>query len=394
MKVVVFGRAGGREQALARKMREQGHVVVLSTNPEAEEADLFVGGPEAPLVEGVADRLRAQGKLVFGPGADGAQLEGSKIWMKQLLTDAGVPTARWRSGTIADLEVLLKFIDELGGNAVVKTDYLAGGKGAAIWHDAEAAKQDVINKCEPYGSGKAVVVEEVLDGLEFSVFAVCDGKQAVSFGSAQDYKYLPRDGELLMTGGVGSYSPVDWVTPELTELVMETCIRPTLKALQARGIDYRGVLYWGGMLLDQGSVITLEFNIRFGDPEIQSLLDRLENDLAVVLLQAAQGNLVELVKFNNQASVCVVLCDKHYPNPPVFGGIITGIEDAEAVEGVHVLHAGTSISDSGEVLVTGGRCLNVVATAHSVGTARLNAYQAVNKIKWPGMQYHPGIALP
>lgn len=394
MKVVIFGKAGGREQSLARKMREQGHEVVLTTNPEAEEADLFVGGPEAPLVDGMADRLRAQGKLVFGPGADGAQLEGSKAWMKQLLTDAGVPTARWQCGTIADSTRLHRFIDELGGSAVVKTDYLMGGKGAAVWHDAEAAKHDVVHKCEPYGSGRAVVVEEVLEGREFSVFAICDGKEAASFGSAQDYKYLPRDGELLMTGGVGSYSPVGWVTPELTELVMATCIRPTLKALQARGIDYRGVLYWGGMLLPDGRVMTLEYNIRFGDPEIQSVLPRLESDLAVVLHRAAWGYLYGSVRFSEQASVCVVLCSENYPDTPVTGGVITGIEDAEDMDDVHVLRAATNTSNNGEEVAAGGRTLNVVATASSVGSARLLAYRAAAKINWPGMQYHPGIALP
>ncbi len=394
MKVVVFGKAGGREQALARKMREQGHEVVLSTDPEAEEADLFVGGPEAPLVDGVADRLRAQGKLVFGPGADGAQLEGSKAWMKQLLTDAGVPTARWQWGTIANSTRLHRFIDELGGSAVVKTDYLMGGKGAAVWHNAEDAKHDVVHKCEPYGSGRAVVVEEVLEGREFSVFAVCDGSKAVGFGSAQDYKYLPRDGQLYMTGGVGSYSPIDWVTPELTELVMRTCIQPTLDTLRARGIDYRGVLYWGGMLLPDGRVMTLEYNIRFGDPEIQSVLPRLKSDLAVILLQAAQGNLVEPVRFTDQASVCVVLCSQNYPDDPVVGDQITGITEAEALDGVHVLHCATSVDAHGVVSSAGGRTLNVVATAPTVAVAQQRAYKAARRIYWPGMQYHPGIALP
>lgn len=404
MKVVIFGKAGGREQALARKMRSQGHVVVLSTDPEAEQADLFVGGPEAPLVDGVADRLRAQGKLVFGPGADGAQLEGSKAWMKQLLTDAGVPTARWQSGTIAESGPLLEFIDELGGNAVVKTDYLAGGKGAKVWHHRDEALHDVISKCEPYGSGRAVVVEEVLVGREFSVFAICDGQRAVSFGSAQDYKYLPRDGELLMTGGVGSYSPVDWVTPELTELVMATCIRPTLKALQARGIDYRGVLYWGGMLLPDGRVMTLEYNIRFGDPEIQSVLPRLESDLAVILMQAAQGDIQTPIIFGNLASVCVVLCSEGYPDSPRLGDVISGVKDAESERFTHVLLAGAERNDTGELISAGGRTLNVVGQCEwdtryntpekLLEVARARAYDAAAKINWPGMQYHPGIALP
>jgi len=404
MKVVVFGKAGGREQALARKMREQGHEVALTTNPEAEEADLFVGGPEAPLVDGMADQLRAQGKLVFGPGADGAQLEGSKAWMKQLLTDAGVPTARWQCGTIADSTRLHRFIDELGGSAVVKTDYLMGGKGAAVWHDAEAAKHDVVHKCEPYGSGRTVVVEEVLEGREFSVFAICDGKEAASFGSAQDYKYLPRDGQLLMTGGVGSYSPVDWVTPELTELVMRTCIQPTLDILRVRGIDYRGVLYWGGMLMPDGRVMTLEYNIRFGDPEIQSVLPRLESDLAVILSRAAAGSLDVPIRFNDNASVCVVLCSEGYPDTPRLGDVITGVEDAESERFTHVLSAGTERNGTGDLVSAGGRTLNVVGqcewgTCYNtpekvLEVARARAYDAVAKINWLGMQYHPGIALP
>lgn len=393
MKVVVFGKAGGREQALARKMREQGHEVALSTNPEAEEADLFVGGPEAPLVDGMADRLRAQGKLVFGPGADGAQLEGSKAWMKQFLQSAGVPTAPFvvaRPNSMVSQIDAEGFIRQNHGQVAIKTDYLAGGKGVLVANDAVEAITDLHSKLQ-HGE---VVIEQALEGREFSVFAVCDGRTAVGFGSAQDYKYLPRNGKLYMTGGVGSYSPVDWVTPELTEDVMATCIRPTLTTLRKRGIDYRGVLYWGGMLLPNGQVRTLEYNIRFGDPEIQSILPRLLSDLAVVLGQAAAGELTVPVRFSQQASVCLVLCSENYPGDPRIGDVITGIEDAEAMDGVHVLHCATNIDSHGCVFSAGGRTLNVVATAPTVGMARNRAYEAAAKIYWPGMQYHPGIALP
>lgn len=390
MKVVVFGKPGGREQALARKMREQGHEVVLTINPEAEEADLYVGGPEAPLVDGMADRLRAQGKLVFGPGADGARLEGSKAAMKAILKAAGVPTARYGVFFPDHQDEVEGFFRRETGPWAIKTDYLAGGKGVLVTGNPEEATADAMSKLQ---KGK-IVVEEALEGREFSVFAVCDGTKAVSFGSAQDYKYLPREGKLYMTGGVGSYSPVDWINPELIELVMQTCIQPTLEALQARGIDYRGVLYWGGMLLPDGRVITLEYNIRFGDPEIQVILPRLETDLALLLLQAAQGDIQVSAKFSDQACVCVVLCSENYPDNPVTGDIITGINEVEAMENVHVLHAGTDQRPNGDVLTAGGRTLNVVATATTVGIARNRAYHAAAKIYWPGIQYHPTIALP
>lgn len=179
----------------------------------------------------------------------------------------------------------------------------------------------------------------------------------------------------------------------MTDLVMRTCIQPTLEALLVRGIDYRGVLYWGGMLLPDGRVMTLEYNIRFGDPEIQSVLPRLESDLAVILLQAAQGNLVESVRFTDQASVCVVLCSQNYPDDPVVGDQITGITEAEALDGVHVLHCATSVDVHGVILSAGGRTLNVVATAPTVAVAQQRAYKAARRIYWPGMQYHPTIAL-
>lgn len=390
MKVVVFGKPGGREQALARKMREQGHEVVLTINPEAEEADLYVGGPEAPLVDGMADRLRAQGKLVFGPGADGARLEGSKAAMKAILKAAGVPTARYGVFFPDHQDEVEGFFRRETGPWAIKTDYLAGGKGVLVTGNPEEATADAMSKLQ---KGK-IVVEEALEGREFSVFAVCDGTKAVSFGSAQDYKYLPREGKLYMTGGVGSYSPVDWINPELIELVMQTCIQPTLEALQARGIDYRGVLYWGGMLLPDGRVMTLEYNIRFGDPEIQAILPRLKSDLAELLLQAAQGNIQMPVEFSDQACVCVVLCSENYPDTPRTGDFITGVGDAEAMDGVHVLQAGTSQGTAGELLTAGGRVLNVVAASRSAEAARLLAYQATSRIYWPGIQYHPGIALP
>lgn len=412
MRVCVVG-SGGREHALVRAFERHGHHVAITPGrpgcipgsfnapPEQFDADLFVVGPEAPLVDGLADRLRAQGKLVFGPGADGAQLEGSKIWMKNLLQSAKVPTAPFvivhadSEGSQIDAEA---FIARHRGCAAVKTDGLAGGKGVGVWNSIKLANRDVIDKLsgEAFGeAGKRLVVEQRLYGREFSVFAICDGQNAVCIGSAQDYKILRHNQQEFMTGGVGSYAPVDWVTDELQARVMTECIEPTLRALQARGIDYRGFLYWGGMLLDDGRIMTLEYNIRLGDPEAQVVLPRIDSDLAVMLSRAASGHLDVPIRFNDSAAVCVVLCADGYPNHPVTGQGIVGIADAEEVSQVHVLQAGTRKSPQGFIEVAAGRCLNVVGQCEwgthyntpqkVLEVARVRAYDAAGKISWPGM---------
>lgn len=410
---VVVG-SGGREAAFARRLSQDDHIVWVVPGREgcipssvpldgrellevclSIKADVYLIGPEAPLVDGLADHLRNMGKLVIGPGADGAMLEGSKIWMKQLLDEASVPTAVWQEGGFAEIEDLLEFINHLGGNAVVKTSYLAAGKGVEVFHnDADAAGLDAIAKTSPLESGRRVVVEEVLEGKELSMFFLCDGKRAVYMGSAQDYKYLEIGGERFMTGGVGSYSPVEWHTPELIDQVTTTIVQPTLKTLQARGIDYRGFLFCGLMLTPDGPKV-LEYNIRFGDPEAQVVLPRIKGNLGHILLEAAQGEMTSPIELSDSAAVCVVLCAEGYPADPVAGHTITGIADAEALRQVHVLQAGTREGPHASIQVAGGRVLNVVGectwnpeyfvTTKLVEVARTRAYEAGAKISWPGM---------
>jgi phosphoribosylamine--glycine ligase len=395
--------SGGREHALVRAFERHGHHVAITPGrpgcipgsfnapPEQFDADLFVVGPEAPLVDGLADRLRAQGKLVFGPGADGAQLEGSKIWMKDLLWEDGVPTASYKSFLPGQEDAAEAFIRAMPSPWVIKTSYLMGGKGVLVTADLDEAIADARAKL----ARGAIVIEQALSGREFSVFAIADGHSAVCIGSAQDYKYLQIGGESYMTGGVGSYAPVSWVTDELQARVMRECIEPTLRALQARGIDYRGFLYWGGMLTDDGAIMTLEYNIRLGDPEAQVVLPRIDGDLAVALARAASGQLDVSLRLNDSAAVCVVLCAEGYPSNPVTGPGIVGIADAEEVSQVHVLQAGTRKSPDGFIEVAAGRCLNVVGQCEwgthydtpqkVLEVARVRAYDAAGKISWPGM---------
>lgn len=405
-RIVVVG-SGGREAALARRLRQDSPERVVFVVPGREgcilgsepldgrslldvclslNGDLYVIGPEAPLVDGLADDLRKQDKLVVGPGADGAQLEGSKIWMKQLLDDAGVPTAAWQEGGFAEIEDLLEFINYLGGSVVVKTDYLAAGKGVGVFHkDPDAAGRDAIQKTSPLESGRRVVVEEVLEGQELSMFFLCDGQRAVFVGSAQDYKYLIKDGVSYMTGGVGSYSPVEWHTPELIDLVTTTIAQPTLKALQARGIDYRGFLFCGLMLTTDGPKV-LEYNIRFGDPEAQTVLPRIIGDLGQRLYEAAHGQLTSPVLLDDRAAVCVVACGRDYPVASQLDALINWQAGVD-YDGEHayLLHSGTREAPHAMIATDGGRVLNFVGLGSRVSTARRRAYKLARSVEWDGM---------
>ena len=391
MRVVVTGK-GGREHALAWAFDRFGHDVAVtpgsagipwSTPAPAEEldADLFVLGPDDHVVEGMGDRLRAQGKAVFGPGADGGQLEGSKAWMKALLAEGGVPTARF--GSFTDAAAAEAFLRELPGPYVVKTDYLALGKGVLVTADLEEAIADAAAKLEHGG----VVVEECMVGPEFSLFAVCDGARAVALPPAQDHKRVGDGDTGPNTGGMGAYSPVPFVTDEVVERTMRDCVLPTLAALRARGIDYRGVLYAGLMLTDEGPKV-VEYNVRFGDPEAQVLLPRFTSDPAGLLLEAALGELRSTPTFTDDACLTVALCSEGYPTSTRTGDAIEGIADAEAVEGVTVFRAGVGGGDT----TAGGRVLNVTATGATIEQARDRAYQAVGRISWPGMHFRTDIA--
>ena len=410
--VCVVG-AGGREHALAVALARTARVVVCPGNagmaalgidcvagpPESVEADLYVIGPEAPLVDGLADRLRAAGRLVFGPGADGARLEGSKAWMKALLAEAGVPTAAY--GVFDQAGPAVEFLRSLPGPWVVKTDGLAAGKGVLVTHDRAAAEADVAAKLsgQAFGdAGRRVVIEEGLTGPELSLMAVCDGRRAVPLAPAQDFKRAGDGDSGPNTGGMGAYSPVPGVGEDVVAEVMDRAVTPTLAALAARGIDFRGVLYAGLMLTPAGPRV-LEFNVRFGDPETQVVLPRWEGDVTAVLAAAARGRLDEVPapRFSADAAVCVVLAAPGYPEAPRTGDVITGLTEASAGPGVEVFSAGVAAGPAGEAgpgsLVTaGGRVAGVSAIGASIEEARRRAYEAVEGVRWPGVRYRRDIA--
>jgi phosphoribosylamine--glycine ligase len=408
MRVCVVGR-GGREHALALALARTAEVVVCPGNagmtalgvtcmaapPQAIEADLYVVGPEEPLVAGLADELRGAGRLVFGPGADGAQLEGSKAWMKQLLAEAEVPTAAY--GTFDDAGPAIEFLRSRPGPWVVKTDGLAAGKGVLVTEDLDLAIADTRAKLSGAAFGPAghrVVIEEGLVGPELSVMAVCDGVRAVALVPAQDFKRVGEGDTGPNTGGMGAYSPVPGAGPEVLAEVFEVAIQPTLAALRAHGIDYRGVLYAGLMLTKQGPRV-LEFNVRFGDPESQVVLFRWQGDVTAVLAAAAAGRLdsVATPEFTTDAAVCVVLAAPGYPDAPIVGQPIEGLEAAHRRADIQLYSAGIGVAPAGEGLVTaGGRVLGVGAGGRSLAEARRSAYDTVGLVAWPDMLYRRDIA--
>ena len=420
MRVLVVG-SGGREHALAHVLSHSPAVdsvvcapgnpgmaalgdcvPVAAANPEAVagladkiSADLVVVGPEVPLVAGVVDAIEARGRLAFGPRAAAARLEGSKAWMKNVLAIAGVPTARYGAFTPAGEEAALRFLDTLSDTFVVKTDGLAAGKGVVVTGDRAEAREAVraYLSGEAFGAaGKTVVIEEGLSGPELSLLVLCDGQRAVPLAPAQDFKRIGDGDAGPNTGGMGAYSPVPAVGPDLVEQVMTRAVTPTLEALGRLGAPYRGVLYAGLMLTPDGPKI-LEYNVRFGDPECQVVIPRLASDLAAHLAEAAAGKLETPLRWRDEAAVTVVLASEGYPVAPRTGDVITGLDTAAAVDGVTVFHAGTAADGRpGEIRTAGGRVLNVTALGATLGEARARAYEAAAKISWPGMQYRRDIA--
>jgi phosphoribosylamine--glycine ligase len=401
MRVAVVG-SGGREHALAACLGRTADVLVTPGNPgipgstpqpvEELDVDLVVVGPETPLVDGLADRLRASGVPVFGPGADGAQLEGSKAWMKDVLVSAGVATAR--HGTFDDVASAEAFLDTLGDLYVIKTDGLAAGKGVLVTPsraEASEAVRDYLSGSRFGDAGRRVVVEEGLTGPELSLLVVCDGTRLVPLAPAQDFKRVGTGDTGPNTGGMGAYSPVPAVGPELVDRLLDTIVEPTLHDLQRRGIDYRGVLYAGLMLTPQGPKV-IEYNVRFGDPETQVVLPRFAGDLASFLLDAANGRLQSPATFVDDAAVTVVCAAEGYPGPVRTGDVITGLDEARALPGVHVFAAGVAAGPDGALVTAGGRVLNVTALGPSLAEARARAYEAVSRISWPGMHARRDIA--
>jgi phosphoribosylamine--glycine ligase len=402
VKVCVVG-SGAREHALAHVLGRTAEVVVtpgnpgipcsVATPPTEVAADLYVIGPEAPLVAGLADELRAAGRLVFGPGADGARLEGSKAWMKQVVEAAGVPTARYAA--FGAVEPAVEFLRSLPGPWVVKTDGLAAGKGVLVARSLDEAIADVRAKLagEAFGdAGRTVVIEEGMTGPELSLLAVCDGTRAVALAPAQDFKRIGDGDTGPNTGGMGAYSPVPGADEGLVADVMARFVEPTLAELRRRGIDYRGVLYAGLMLTPEGPRL-VEYNVRFGDPESQVVLPRLTTDLAGLLAAAAAGDLTKAAPpaFADDACVTVVIATEGYPTAPRTGDVIEGIDKAEA-SGATVFCAGVARGPAGDLVTAGGRVLAVTGTGPTVAAARDRAYQAAALLSWPGLYHRTDIA--
>ncbi|MEU6424534.1 phosphoribosylamine--glycine ligase [Microbispora sp. NPDC046973] len=408
MRVLVIG-SGGREHALCRALRLDPAVVEVHCAPgnagiaevatlhqvtptdgaavtalaERLGAGLVVIGPEAPLVAGVADAVRAAGIACFGPSAEAARIEGSKAFAKDVMTAAGVPTAR--AYTCTTEEEAAAALDAFGAPYVVKDDGLAAGKGVVVTDSREEAL-DHARAC-----GR-VVIEEYLDGPEVSLFALCDGTSAVALQPAQDFKRAYDGDKGPNTGGMGAYTPLPWAPEGLSERVMAEIVRPTVAEMARRGTPYTGVLYAGLALTADGPRV-IEFNARFGDPETQVVLDRLETPLGELLLACATGTLAghPSLRWHEGAAVTVVLAAENYPADPVKGDPIAGLP--VTVEGAYVLHAGTTLDEDNRLVSNGGRVLNVVGTGADVAQARARAYEALDQITMRGSHYRADIAL-
>jgi phosphoribosylamine--glycine ligase len=404
MRVCVVG-SGAREHVLADVLgRSADSIVVTPGNagiaesitspPDEVDADLFVIGPEEPLVGGLADRLRARGRLVFGPGADGARLEGSKAWMKSALAHAGVPTARHHVFDASEVEEAIAYLRDLPGLYVVKTDGLAAGKGVFVTESLADAVEDLREKLSGarFGAaGTTVVVEEGLSGPEVSLLCVCDGERIVSLAPAQDFKRVADGDNGPNTGGMGAYSPVPFVDARLVDEVVDRIVGPTLHWLRKEGIDYRGVLYAGLMLTPDGPKI-IEYNVRFGDPEAEAVLPRMTSDLTTLLAEAASGALRSAPVFAADAAVTVMCAAEGYPQSPRVGDVIEGLHEAESIDGVRVYCAGVGRDGQGRLVTAGGRVLSVTARGPDLRSARDRAYEGVESLSWPGMLFRRDIA--
>jgi phosphoribosylamine--glycine ligase len=389
--VAVPGNAGIAELARVEPDIDAADVEAIVELTERERPDLVVIGPEAPLVAGLADALRDRRFAVFGPGADAARLEGSKAFAKDLMAQAGVPTARAASFT--EVGPALAFVDELGGRAVVKADGLAAGKGVTVATDRDAALA-AMRECldaRAFGqAGATVLVEDLLEGPEVSAFALVDADSVVPLALSQDFKRVGDGDTGPNTGGMGAYSPLPWVDAA-TERSIWTIVSDTVAAFRARGITYRGLLYTGLMLTPGGPKV-LEYNCRFGDPETEVVIPRLESDLVDLLEAAALDHLAEVkVALHDGAAVTVVLTSGGYPGSYETGVPITGLDDAARVEGATVFHAGTA--RRGDTVTTaGGRVLAVTGTGATIDEARRVAYAAAGRITFEGMTYRRDIA--
>ncbi|MHA6685038.1 phosphoribosylamine--glycine ligase [Mesorhizobium sp. A556] len=404
MNVLLLG-SGGREHALAWKLAASPMLTKLYAAPgnpgvaqeaelaaldmadhaaivefcRAKKIDLVVVGPEAPLVAGLADDLRAANIRVFGPSKAAAQLEGSKGFTKDLCAKYDIPTAAY--GRFGDLASAKTYVEKMGAPIVIKADGLAAGKGvtvALMLAEALAA----LDACFEGSFGEAgaeVVVEEFLTGEEASFFCLCDGVTALPFGTAQDHKRVGEGDTGPNTGGMGAYSPAPVMTPQMIERTMNEIVLPTMRGMAEAGAPFSGVLFAGLMITDQGPKL-IEYNTRFGDPECQVLMMRLKDDLLVLLNAAADGQLAHMsVRWRDEAALTVVMAANGYPGTPEKGSVIRG---AASGDGVEIFHAGTALN-GGALVANGGRVLNVTAMGATVSEAQAKAYQGVDRIDWP-----------
>ncbi|NOY45734.1 MAG: phosphoribosylamine--glycine ligase [Deltaproteobacteria bacterium] len=416
MKVLVVG-GGGREHALVWKIAQSPRVTAVFAAPgnagtaglarnvpiaaddvdsllafaETEGVDLTVVGPEAPLVLGIVDRFRERGLRIFGPTAAAARLEGSKAFAKAVMDRFGVPTAAYQEFT--DPAAARAYIREQGAPIVVKADGLAAGKGVTVARtvDEALAAVDAMMVDRAFGeAGGRIVVEECLEGEEASFLAFCDGRTVLPMASSQDHKPVFDDDQGPNTGGMGAYSPAPVVTPELFDRIVDTVIRPVVDGLGREGNPYVGVLY-AGLMIRGDEVKVLEFNCRFGDPECQPIVMRMKGDLLPVLEACVDGTLDRVdLEWDPRPAVCVVMASGGYPGAYEKGLEIRGLEDAAALDDVVVFHAGTR-QEAGKVVTAGGRVLGVTALGDDIPSAIERAYQAVDRISWPGVHFRRDI---
>jgi phosphoribosylamine--glycine ligase len=415
MRILVVG-GGGREHALAWKLAQNPTVDKMFAVPgnagisdvaqcepmsptdvravadfaEGQGIDLTVVGPEAPLVAGIADEFAARGLPVFGPSAAAARIESSKSWAKQVMAKAGVRAATGAS--FGAVDEALAYLRRTGAPCVVKADGLAAGKGVVICQD-EATAEDAVRACLERGAhgeaGRTVLIEEFLEGEELSVLCLTDGRSVLPLAESQDHKRLLDGDRGPNTGGMGAYSPV----PRLASVVgkaVDEVFAPVVRTLDAEGAPYRGLLY-GGLMITADGPRVLEFNCRFGDPEAQAVIPRLESDLAELLLACVEGNLAPYrPRWSPEACACVVMAARGYPEEAERGKEVAGLEDAARSGRVQVFHAGTAIR-GGKVVTSGGRVLGVSALGDGIAAARRSAYRAVERISFDGMHYRTDI---
>ena len=407
MKVLLIG-SGGREHALAWKISASplldklycapgnpgiaDHAELVSLNVEDHDVvvafakektiDLVVIGPEAPLVDGLSDSLRKNGIRVFGPSQGAAQLEGSKGFTKDLCARFNIPTGAY--GRFNNAPKAKAYIRQQGAPIVVKADGLAAGKGVVVAMELEDALE-AVDACFEGAFGQAgaeVVVEAYLDGEEASFFCLCDGKTAIPFGTAQDHKRVGDGDTGPNTGGMGAYSPAPVMPAEMVERTMKELIEPTMRGMAELGHPFSGILFAGLMITKDGPQL-IEYNTRFGDPECQVLMMRLQSDLLELLTASADGKLDEVSPtFSDETALTVVMAAKGYPEAPQKGSVIKGLDEAAKTEDVKIFHAGTALKD-GNLIANGGRVLNVTATGSSVSEAQTKVYEAIEKIDWP-----------